>query len=585
MFQQQAHQSGTTRFRKLLPSLKGGVFALASLAALASCSQPASHENAGGAVVAGKEPQIALKSHLRLISQEQYRNTLANIFGADAVPALSFAPAERTEGLIAIGGAYIGLTDSQVENYHRIASLVADMVVAPERREFLIPCKPVEERASDKACATMFLSRVGTLLFRRPLSQAKLDEVVGIAGSSADRLKDFYVGLSVSLETMLVSPKTLFIDELWEADPQHPGQMRLDAYSLASRLSFFLWNTAPDSAMLKAAASGELYSMKGRARVVDAMLASVKLEDGVRAFFGDMLGFDAFENLAKDPKVYPAFTGQAVVEAREQTLRMITDHLLTHKGDYRDLFTTRDSFIAPSLATLYQLPAGVTWRPYEAAPNSQRVGLLTQISFLALHSHPGRTSPTLRGKALRELLMCQSVPRPPANVDFSAVENPDVTLKTARERLAAHRANPVCAGCHRITDPMGLALENFDGSGQYRETENGAPIDTSGSLDGKDFKDVVGLSQALHDNPAVPACLVKRVYTYATGGRLDREQQPIVDYFAKRFAAEGYRMPELMRAIALSNSFAAAEPKDAPAAPVKTASASPASEQTTSGNK
>src|SRR6185369_16516725 len=130
------------------------------------------------------------------------------------------------------------------------------------------------------------------------------------------------------------------------------------------------------------------------------------------------------------------------------------------------------------------------------------------ISFLAGHSHPGRSSATLRGKALREVLLCQTVPRPPANVDFSAIENPDPSLKTARDRLDFHRKNPVCAGCHKITDPMGLALENFDGSGQYRETEKGAPIDASGILDGKEFKNVAGLGQALHDSPAVPACLV-----------------------------------------------------------------------------
>jgi hypothetical protein len=118
----------------------------------------------------------------------------------------------------------------------------------------------------------------------------------------------------------------------------------------------------------------------------------------------------------------------------------------------------------------------------------------------------------LRGKALRELLLCQKVPRPPPNVDFSIIENPKSTMKTARERLTAHRSNPVCAGCHKLTDPIGLALENFDGAGQFREAERGAPIDASGSRDGR-FK-LVGLGRALHDHPAPPACLVRRVYSY-----------------------------------------------------------------------
>src|SRR5690606_7737678 len=119
--------------------------------------------------------------------------------------------------------------------------------------------------------------------------------------------------------------------------------------------------------------------------------------------------------------------------------------------------------------------------------NDPRAGLVSQVGFLAMASHPGRSSPTLRGQAIREHLLCQSVPEPPGDVDFTLFEDPDSSLKTARERLVAHANVPACAGCHKITDPIGLALENFDGAGQFRTTENGAPIDTSGELDGISF--------------------------------------------------------------------------------------------------
>src|SRR5690606_38126526 len=132
----------------------------------------------------------------------------------------------------------------------------------------------------------------------------------------------------------------LFIHDGLEPDPERPGRLRLDAFSYASRLSFFLWNAAPDDMVLKAAESGELDTAQGRARVVDMMLASPRLEAGVRAFFDDMLGFDAFANLAKDPIAYPAETGVTLLDAREQTLRTIYDHLVVRDGDYRDLFTT-----------------------------------------------------------------------------------------------------------------------------------------------------------------------------------------------------------------------------------------------------
>src|SRR5690606_3992061 len=183
-----------------------------------------------------------------------------------------------------------------------------------------------------------------------------------------------------------------------------------------------------------AAESGEIQTPKGRARIVASMLASRRLETGVRAFFDDMFGFDDFNSLAKDTATYPKFTGQMAADAREETLRTVVDHLITKKGDYRDLFTTRTTFISPGIAQLYGLATPPGWHAYEFPADAQRAGILTQISFLAVHSHPGRSSPTLRGKALREILLCQPVPPPPPNVDFSAVEDPTSPFRTARAR-------------------------------------------------------------------------------------------------------------------------------------------------------
>jgi hypothetical protein len=305
------------------------------------------------------------------------------------------------------------------------------------------------------------------------------------------------------------------------------------------------------------------------------MLASPRLDTGVRAFFDDMFGFDDFAVLSKDPKVYPAFTGVTATDAREQTLRTIVDHLITKKRDYRDLFTTRETFISPALAAIYNVPAPPNWTPYTFPDGSAREGIQSQISFLAVHSHPARTSPTERGKALRELLLCQPVPPPPPNVDFSAVDNPNSPFRTVRERINFHQKNPACAGCHKIMDPMGLALENFDGVGRYRTEEKGAVIDASGKLDGVSFKDVTGLAKALHNHPALPTCLVRRVFSYGSGTPATSSEKDVLDYFNARFAAAGYRFPDLLRTIALSNAFAeVATPEDKT---IKTAQAADAS--------
>jgi Protein of unknown function (DUF1588)/Protein of unknown function (DUF1592)/Protein of unknown function (DUF1595)/Protein of unknown function (DUF1585) len=497
----------------------------------------------------------ASPARVRLISQEQYANTLAYIFGPDIKVASHFAPFRRTEGLLEVGASSAGVTSGQMQEFQRTAGAFAELVVSPDHRNFLIPCTPKREDAADKRCATQFLSSVGRLLYRRPMHKQEIDELVTAAGDASNRLKDFYAGLAVALEGILVSPDMLFIIDRSEPDAQAPGQLRLDSYSLASRLSFFFWNAAPDDALLKMAERGDLQRADGRVRAVDYLLASPRLETGVRALFDDMLGFDDFAVLAKDPGIYPAFVGDAVQDAREQTLRTIVDHLIVRKLDYRDLFTTRQTFMSPSLATLYGVSTSPGWTPYEIPADSERIGLLTQIAFLASHAHPGRSSATLRGKALRELLLCQTVPRPPPNVDFSLIEDPKSTLRTARERLAAHRANPVCAGCHKITDPIGLALENFDGAGQYRDNEKGAAIDASGTLDGKNFTDPKGLAQAVHDNPAVPSCMVQRAYAYATGGSAKGGDATVLPYFNSRFSAENYRLPDLLKTIALSRAF------------------------------
>ncbi|MEP6549142.1 MAG: DUF1592 domain-containing protein [Gammaproteobacteria bacterium] len=534
----------------------------------------ASEVAAPDAAAATEAPDATSQARVRLISQEQYDNTLAYVFGPDIVVASHFAPFRRTDGLLEVGASSAGVTSGQLQEFQRTAGAIANQVVSAEHRNFLVPCAPKRENAADKRCAALFLNSVGRLLYRRPLRKEELNEMVDEAGSAADRLKDFHAGLAVALEGILISPQMLFIIDHSEPDPAAAGERRLDAYSLASRLSFFLWNASPDDELMKRAERGELQKPEGLAQAVDYMLDSPRLETGVRALFDDMLGFDDFAVLSKDPVIYPSFVGDAVQDAREQTLRTIVDHLIVRDLDYRDLFTTRHTFMSPSLATIYGVSTPPGWTPYEIPANNERIGLLTQIAFLASHAHPGRSSPTLRGKALRELLLCQIVPRPPPNVDFSLIEDPKSVLKTQRERLEAHRSNPVCAGCHKITDPIGLALENFDGAGQYRETERGAPIDASGNLDGKKYTDPKGLAQAVHDSPAVPACMVRRAYAYGTGGPVRPSDKAVLAYLNSEFAAEKYRLPALLRTIALSRPFS--HVTDGPQAPATKSAGLPA---------
>ena len=561
----------------LLSSWNRGVVALSAALWLVACSHPGSTGSSSSTSAKNEPANSASPLRVRLMTGKQYSLTLAYLFGRDISESVAppLPPLARTDGLLANGAASIGITSDQLQQIQQTASAVASKVVDEDHRAFLIPCKPASQTAADTACATQFLNQTGRLWFRHPLDKPRLQEFVKAADMAAGRLNDFYEGLGVALEGMLISPDALFIVDQSEPDPDHKGRQRLDSYSLASRLSFFLWNAAPDDALLTAAEKGDLYTDKGRAKAVDAMLASPRLEDGVRAFFDDMMGFNDFDALSKDPVIYPVVTGATLADAREQTLRTIVDHLVTKKLDYRDLFTTRDTFMSMNLAALYGVPTVSGWVPYRFPSDDPRAaGVLTQVSFLAAHAHPARSSVTRRGKALREVFLCQIVPSPPPNVDFSKLDDPDPSLRTARERLKVHATNASCAGCHRIMDPIGLALEHFDGAGAYRETEKGAPLDTSGSLDGKPFTDVRGLAKALHDHPGVPSCLVNRVYSYGTGGPLTLgKDKPILNYFTAGFAKSGYRLPDLLREIAMSRAFTEVRPVKAATPATTTAAA------------
>ncbi|MFK7830112.1 MAG: DUF1592 domain-containing protein [Congregibacter sp.] len=503
-----------------------------------------------------REPETpGTRALTSLITAEQYRNSLGYIFGPGVDLQVEFAPVARTEGLLANSAAIAGVSSAQLQGIQGVAASVASQVVDTTHRNYLVPCKPETIDSPDQACASQFLSKVGRLLFRRALTDDEVAMHVEQASSAATQLENFYAGLEIALEGMLISPEGLFVVERSEPDPENPEQLRLDGYSLASRLSFFLWNAGPDDELLTAAESGELQASGGLERAVDRMLSSPRLVEGMRAFFDDMLAFDEVKTLTKDSTIYPEFTGVTAKDAREQTLRTTIDHLLVNDQDYRDLFTTRSTFMSPALAIIYGVPAQPGWAPHTFPENSPRAGLLTQVSFLSLHAHPGRSSVTLRGQALRELFLCQTVPQPPPGIDFSVVSNPNSHYPTQRERVAAHLETPSCAGCHRITDPIGLSLEQFDGAGGYRLTENEAVIDASGGLDGFEFDGAVGLGQALRENAELPRCLVQRVYSYGTGGPPALEVRPALDYFNQAFADEGYRLRGLLRTVALSSAF------------------------------
>lgn len=506
----------------------------------------------------------------RRLNEAQYVRSIEQIFGPGITVPGRFEPPLREAGLMAIGDGKVIVTASGIEQFEHRAREIAAQVVSAERRKTLVPCTPASAQAADDACAHAFFGKYGRLLYRRPLTERETGALVTTAAAASAKSGDFYKGLEAGLSRLLVSPNFIFRVDDSRPDPRNAAARVLDDYSLATRMSFFLWDAPPDEVLLDAAARGDLRDPAKLARQVDRLMASPRYEQGVRSFFSDMLGYEQFEGLAKDQAIYPKFNSQLAQDAKEQTLRTLVDHLVTRKGDYRDLFTTKTTFMNRSLGALYRVPVssdGVEgWAPYTFSASDPRAGILSLAGFLMLDpTHEGRSSPTIRGKSVRELLLCQTVPPPPANVDFAIVQdthNPN--FKTARQRLTVHMESPACKGCHALTDPIGLSMENYDATGDFRTHENGALIDATGTFNGKPYTGLIGFSRLLRDSPEAPSCLVQRTYEYGVGRSAGEGDAKWLEYAAQRFAAEKYRLPALMRWIATSEAFRAVATEPAP---------------------
>jgi hypothetical protein len=492
---------------------------------------------------------------LRRLTEAQYRNSIADIFGPNITVAGRFEPEARIDGLLATGSAVLSVTPAGFESYVRMAESVGAQVVNEKNRAKLIPCTPKNASAPDAACAQQVLRQYGRLIFRRPLTGPELASRVALASKVATNNKDFYAGVGSSIASLLMAQEFLFRVEL--AD-QTPDGLSLESYSRAQRISFLLWNAPPDNELLRAAAAGELKTETGLRTQVDRMMASPRLDAGMRAFFEDMMQLDRFETLSKDSVIFPNYSERVASSAHEETLRMVLDHTLKQDADYRDLLTTRKTYLNRTLASIYNVPFGFKgeWQPYEFSQDAGRSGILTQATFLSLFSHPGRSSPTLRGVALREIFMCDPTPPPPANVDFSIINgdgNPE--LKTVRARLSAHATDPTCASCHNRSDPVGLSLENFDSIGQYRVSDNGEPVDASAKIGQQSFVGAQALGVILRNDPKLTSCVARNLSAYGSGtksGDLDPQAFAAAE---KAFSGSGFKLRALLRATLTSENF------------------------------
>ena len=506
--------------------------------------------------VRGDAPEVAPPPPaLRRLTQTQFKNALRDLFHAELYIPSNLEPDNEVEGLYSVGASTTSLSSYGVELYEDAAYDVAEQVVDdPDIYASVVTCSPAS--ASDEDCFAEVLEPLSSQAWRRPVTAAELDTLVSLAAAIGTDAGDFDTGLLYAVGAILQSPYFLYRQEHGTEDPSNPDLRRLTEWELASRMSFLLWNSIPDEELLAAAEAGELETDAGLEVQARRMLADERASNGVRNLFTEVLTLYELDDLNKDPTVFTHASPELGDSAKEETLMVIDDLILEQDGDFRDLFVTQRTFVDRRLAALYSVAApeedgfGEVWLDEDDG----RRGLLGQGSFLLLQSHPTSTSATKRGKFVRTKLLCQEIPSPPADVDTSIPEA-DVDSPTLRERLKTHLEEPTCASCHQLTDLVGLGFENFDGMGRWRESENGATIDASGTLDNNDFANAWDLGEAVGQHANLGPCFTQHVYRYSTGRLIDDGEKDLVDWLSQGFEGHAYSFQELLVETILSDGF------------------------------
>jgi hypothetical protein len=479
------------------------------------------------------------------LTNAQYENSIHDVLGADLFVPSDNEPDYRLRGFLSVGAGSASISPRGVERFEGAAFSVAEQAMEPGVREGLLECAPV--LGAGDPCTRTEIARLGRSLWRRPLLASELDGITAVVAEAGTVLADPWDAFEFGLALLLQSPHFLYRVELGHEGISDVFARSYDDWELASRLSYLLWNTTPDAELLDAAEAGDLSTDIGLDLQVERLLSSQRAREGMRAWFGDMMHLAELDDLYKDPGVFLHMSDSLGASARGETLQFFEHIAFDQSADLRTIATSRTTFLNREMAALYEVraPEREGFGQVDLANDGQRIGILGQASVLALAAHPVSTSPTLRGKFVREVLLCQLIRAPLAGVDTAI---PPVTEEapTLRERVAQHLTDPGCAGCHDPMDNIGLGLENFDGIGRFRTHDEGALIDSSGKVDEDSFEDPVGLAQLLRRHDDFAACLVKSFVRYANGAGEGEGQAEGLDWFVYEQGLDQHKLTSLI---------------------------------------
>ena len=519
----------------------------------------------------GRPATAEQKTHggIRRLTHSQYNNTVHDLLGDQTHPADQFPQEDYIHGYRnQIEGQ--GISPLLAEVYSQAAEKLARNAFRGGDHQRLIPCEPTS--ATDESCRNAFIRSFGRKAFRRPLTNEEARTYAELFRLGANSRNQVIEGARMVVEAMLQSPSFLFY-----AEPQPPPELR--PYQTAALLSYFLWDTKPDTALLQAAEDGHLDTDDGIRTQVLRMLDDPRSRRALGQFLAQWLRFDRVETAVRDRRIYPVFSAELVDSMLEETRRLF-NHLVWENGNFTEFFRADYGFLNTSMASLYGF--GSPKEEFQRTPfppDSGRAGILGQATFLTVTSKPADTSPTERGLFVREHFLCQTVPPPPPGTDITLPALSDDSPMTNRERLRIHLSNPACAGCHRLVDNVGFGFEHYDAIGRFREhqtvtifptqdelrrkvktkpSEYALPIDTAGfihGLAGSAFSSPAELGRYLASDPVCQKCIVKQLFRYAVGRPETDADQPSIAFAFKRFRDSRFQFRELILAIVTSESF------------------------------
>ena len=485
---------------------------------------------------------------LQRLTRFEYDNTVRDLLGDTSQPARAFPPDENLHGF------ELGATVAPVQ-FELYMAAAEDLAEAADLTEIAgSHCDPA---AADETCARAMIQDFGLRAYRRPVEATQLERLLAVFRASVEDGAE--VALRTVLQAMLQSPYFLYRVELGVADPAGADDVvALTGFERASRLSYLIWGSMPDDALFAAAAADELETKAQLADHARRMLDDPRAQEAMRHFYIRWLELD-LGSVSKDPDLFPEW-GDELARSMETEIAMRIDHVLWEgEGTFAELMTAPYTFVDGRLAEIYGIE-GVTGDEFVRVdlPANERPGLLTLPGLMAMHSHTNQSSPVLRGKFIRERILCQHLPAPPPDLAVVAPE-PTEGVST-RDRFERHRTDPDCASCHQLMDPIGYGFEAFDALGRYRTVDGSGPIDASGEIvstehtDGT-FENAEELIDMLASSEDVQRCVTVQWVRNTLRRTEGDEDQCGIDQVQAAFEESGHDLRELVVALVQADFF------------------------------